>query len=71
MTKDFPPQKVQAIVAEVAALLKEKKETVSVAETVCAFLSPSLDTRDNQFAAACLMSFKRIGLVHPLANCEA
>jgi hypothetical protein len=32
--KEFPPQKVRAIVAEVAALLKEKKETVSVAETV-------------------------------------
>jgi hypothetical protein len=33
--KEFPPQKVRAIVAEVAALLKEKKESVSVAETVC------------------------------------
>jgi hypothetical protein len=35
--KEFPPQKVRAIVAEVAALLKERKETVSVAETVCCF----------------------------------
>jgi hypothetical protein len=33
--KEFPPQKVRAIVAEVAALLKEKKQSVSVAETVC------------------------------------
>jgi len=31
--KEFPPQDVRAIVAEVAALLKERKETVSVAET--------------------------------------
>lgn len=35
--KEFPPQKVRAIVAEVAALLKEKKESVSVAETVCSY----------------------------------
>lgn len=35
--KEFPPQKVRAIVAEVAALLKEKNETISVAETVCLF----------------------------------
>lgn len=33
--QQFPPQKLRAIVAEVASLLKEKKETVSVAETVC------------------------------------
>ena len=32
--KEFPPQKIRAIVTEVAALLKERKETVSVAETV-------------------------------------
>lgn len=32
--KEFPPQKIRDIVAEVAALLKEKKETVSIAETV-------------------------------------
>ncbi|KAH8597665.1 hypothetical protein B0O99DRAFT_617910 [Bisporella sp. PMI_857] len=32
-TKEFPPQKIRAIVAEVATLLKEKKESVSVAET--------------------------------------
>ena len=30
----FPPEKVKAIVHEVAALLKERGETVSVAETV-------------------------------------
>jgi len=29
----FPPEKLQAIVQEVAALLKEKKETLAVAET--------------------------------------
>jgi hypothetical protein len=34
---EFPPEKVRAIVSEVAALLKERKETVSVAETVCSF----------------------------------
>jgi hypothetical protein len=38
MTNEFPPAKVRAIVSEVATLLKEKKETVSVAETVCSFL---------------------------------
>jgi nicotinamide mononucleotide (NMN) deamidase PncC len=31
----FPPEKLKAISEEVAALLKEKKETVAVAETVC------------------------------------
>lgn len=38
MAKEFPPEKVRAIVTEVATLLKEKKETVSVAETVCCIL---------------------------------
>ncbi|XMA18394.1 hypothetical protein WAI453_011185 [Rhynchosporium graminicola] len=33
MAREFPPEKVRAIVAEVSKLLKEKKETVSVAET--------------------------------------
>ncbi|EKD18401.1 uncharacterized protein L3040_007573 [Drepanopeziza brunnea f. sp. 'multigermtubi'] len=33
MAAEFPPQRVKAIVADVAALLKERKETVSVAET--------------------------------------
>jgi hypothetical protein len=32
--KEFPPDKVRAIVSEVASLLKERKESVSVAETV-------------------------------------
>lgn len=32
--KEFPPEKVRAIVQEVASLLKERKESVSVAETV-------------------------------------
>jgi hypothetical protein len=32
--KEFPPEKVRAIVSEVASLLKERKESVSVAETV-------------------------------------
>ena len=30
----FPPDEVKAIVTEVATLLKEKGETISVAETV-------------------------------------
>jgi hypothetical protein len=34
---EFPPRKVRGIVAEVAALLKERNETISVAETVCYF----------------------------------
>jgi hypothetical protein len=33
--KEFPPQQVRAIVLEVASLLKERKESISVAETVC------------------------------------
>jgi hypothetical protein len=43
--KEFPPEKVRAIVSEVASLLKEKKESVSVAETVCScfLLSLSID----------------------------
>lgn len=32
---DFPPSAVKEVVQEVAALLKERKETISVAETVC------------------------------------
>jgi hypothetical protein len=32
---DFPPKAVRAIVQDVASLLKERNETVSVAETVC------------------------------------
>ena len=34
MANGFPPEKVRSIVAEVADLLKERKETVCVAETV-------------------------------------
>ena len=34
---EFPPDKVRVIVKEVAALLKERNETISVAETVCCF----------------------------------
>lgn len=34
MATEFPPPKVKAIVEEVTTLLKERKETVSVAETV-------------------------------------
>lgn len=32
---EFPPKAIRAIVHDVALLLKERKETVSVAETVC------------------------------------
>jgi hypothetical protein len=42
--KEFPPQQVRVIVREVAALLKERKETVSVAETVRLDYSPFLPT---------------------------
>jgi hypothetical protein len=34
MASEFPPAAVKPVVAEVAALLKERKETISVAETV-------------------------------------
>ena len=36
--KEFPPEKIRSIVAEVASLLKERKESVCVAETVCFLL---------------------------------
>lgn len=32
--KEFPPEKIRSIAAEVASLLKERKESVCVAETV-------------------------------------
>ena len=42
--KEFPPEKIRAIVTEVATLLKEKGESASVAETVrlipCLLLPP-------------------------------
>lgn len=34
-TKGFPPTELRQIVNEVTGLLKERKETISVAETVC------------------------------------
>lgn len=33
--KEFPPHKVREVVKDVMGLLKERGETVSVAETVC------------------------------------
>jgi hypothetical protein len=33
-TSEFPPASIRPLVEEVAALLKERKETISVAETV-------------------------------------
>ena len=37
---EFPPSSLQPLVQEVFELLKAKKETISVAETVCRHLSP-------------------------------
>jgi nicotinamide mononucleotide (NMN) deamidase PncC len=34
-TSNFPPDELRKVVEEVATLLKERKETISVAETVC------------------------------------
>jgi hypothetical protein len=34
MSSSFPPEELREIVKEVASLLKERKETISVAETV-------------------------------------
>lgn len=65
--KEFPPQKVRAIVAEVAALLKEKKESVSVAETVCFPVQDSalvICYLDSRFAC----SSKRRASAHFLVN---
>jgi hypothetical protein len=36
----FPPGELRQIVQEVATLLKERKETISVAETVKSLYSP-------------------------------
>ena len=55
--KEFPPQQVRTIVSEVAALLKERKETVSVAETV----RPAPWFMDRNLQA--LSGFFRIGFV--------
>ena len=35
VAKEFPPEKVRDVVVEVMALLKERGESVCVAETVC------------------------------------
>ena len=68
--KQFPPQKLRAIVAEVATLLKEKGESVSVVETVRSqlfpfrfpfHLSPKLDLlyiHDFSFSSSRLASFE-------------
>ena len=40
----FPPEELRQIVQEVATLLKERKETVSVAETVKSLYSPQAKT---------------------------
>jgi len=60
---EFPPEKVRVIVFEVAALLKERKQTVSVAETVCSFpfaaydfaWLPILFGENSMILCACLM----------------
>lgn len=44
-TNNFPPDQVKGIVNEVAKLLKERKESVSVAETVCCLFSFYLQNR--------------------------
>lgn len=41
-TSSFPPGELKEIVKEVATLLKERKETISVAETVRYINLPSL-----------------------------
>lgn len=35
MAADFPPAAIRLIAGDVVNLLKERKETISVAETVC------------------------------------
>lgn len=42
MTAPFPPPELREVVQEVASLLKERKETISVAETVRADPTPPL-----------------------------
>jgi len=54
--KEFPPEKVRAIVSEVAALLKEKKESVSVAETVCCI--SCLFTTNSNFYPPCFRAIR-------------
>lgn len=38
---DFPPKAVRALVYDIASLLKDRKETISVAETVRTTILPS------------------------------
>lgn len=61
---EFPPEKVRAIVSEVASLLKERKESVSVAETVSLCL-PSHFFHVFQRVHACLLhsSARMLGAV--------
>lgn len=66
--KEFPPQQVRDIVSEVAGLLKERKETVSVAETVslgCSLLTP----RPLLQALPLLAAFYLVGLHGWMVTC--
>lgn len=40
MARSFPPAAVQNILSEVTNLLKQRKETISIAETVRFFSNP-------------------------------
>jgi hypothetical protein len=65
--KEFPPEKVRAIVSEVASLLKERKESISVAETVgLLFLSRSFSFPSTSPTFYILLSSPReVGMLSP------
>ncbi len=53
---EFPPEELRGVVGEVAGLLKEKGETVCVAETVClSFLTKGMFLCLVSFAFDCLL----------------
>ncbi len=72
---DFPPKAVRAIVQDVASLLKERKETVSVAETVritiCSRppltgdLETSMSNNSHKYATGCWRHYISFVIEYP------
>jgi hypothetical protein len=66
-SNQFPPEKVRVIVSEVVSLLQERKESVSVAETVRLSLPCSLLVFFSRTRLLSLQSFARkLELFSPL-----
>jgi hypothetical protein len=65
--KEFPPEKVRAIVFEVASLLKERKESVSVAETVSLLFISRCFSFPSTSPTLCILlsSARKVGMLSP------